>query len=320
MNKKIIVGVDIGGTNVKLGLVSAQGRIACQTSFSTKGYIRNKKELIRAVIDKIQSLFDQKYSSSRKIAGIGVGLPGLVNPVKGIVKFLPNIPGWRNVPLADIIQQKIKVPVFIENDVNLIALAEWKFGAGSGVRNMLCMTLGTGVGGGLILNNQLYRGEGYVAGEIGHIPIEQNGLPCNCGGWGCLERYVGNRQLQATAAEVLHEKGITLEDVCARAAQGDPLALKFWDETAVTIGNALTGIVNVLNPTRIVIGGGVANASRFMFKTIEKTIKQRSMHVQGAMVKIVKARLGHKAGVMGAAVLVMDALRHKGVARRQAGL
>jgi len=310
-NKRYIIGVDVGGTNIKLGIIDLRGRIQFRSSFETKYYIRNKKQLIQALTEGIQALVNQADITKRDILGVGIGLPGLIDPVNGIVKFLPNIPGWKNVPLARIIAPVLHLPVIIENDVNLIALAEWKYGSGAGARNMICITLGTGVGGGLILKNQLYRGEGYVAGELGHIPIEEDGPACNCGGWGCLEREVGNRYLQAKAARIFRKPDITLEEVCALAQAGHPKARKLWQDTAVHIGNALTGVVNLLNPTRIVIGGGVANASRFMFKTMEQTIKRRAMRVQGQMVKIVKARLGSDAGIIGAQVLVTDVLKGK---------
>jgi len=311
LNKKYIIGVDVGGTNIKLGVLDPRGRIKFRSSLETKHYIRNKTRLIEALIDQIKALIKQAGIVKKDILGIGIGLPGLIDPAHGIVNFLPNIPGWKNVPLANIIKRALHIPVIIENDVNLIALAEWKYGNGAGARNMICITLGTGVGGGLILKNQLYRGEGYVAGELGHIPIQENGPPCNCRGWGCLEREVGNRYLQAKAARLFHRPGITLEELCSLAQKGDRRALKLWEDTAVHIGNALTGVVNLLNPTRIVIGGGVSNASRFMFKTIERTIKRRAMRVQGQMVKIVKARLGNDAGIIGAEVLVTDVLKHR---------
>ncbi|HOY09256.1 MAG TPA: ROK family protein, partial [Candidatus Omnitrophota bacterium] len=230
--------------------------------------------------------------------------PGLIDTEKGIVRILPNIPGWRNVPLQRMMEDRLGLPTRIENDVNLITLGEWKYGAGIGCRNLVCMTLGTGVGSGLILDNRLYRGEGFAAGEIGHMPLKRHGLKCNCGGSACFERYVGNTVLVKKARRLFRDKTITLEQVSLLAAREDPRAVAFWHETAVTVGDALTGVVNLLNPRLIIIGGGVANAHRFLFKTITDTIRARAMTVQGAMFVIKRANLGDDAGLIGARVLV----------------
>ncbi|MBI5415634.1 MAG: ROK family protein, partial [Candidatus Omnitrophica bacterium] len=166
---------------------------------------------------------------------------------------------------------------------------------------------GTGVGGGLILNNALYRGEGFVAGEIGHIPLNEVGPSCNCGGYACFERYVGNRTLLAKAAR-LFRKDIRLQDIFPLARRGEPRALRFWKETAVHIGNALVGVINLLNPRLVIIGGGVANNFRFMGPTIRKIIRQRAMKVQKKMVRVVRAKLGDDAGILGAHILVKEAI------------
>jgi len=164
--------------------------------------------------------------------GIGFGLPGLINPESGIVTFLPNIAGWKKVPLKKIMEEKTGLKTFIDNDVNLVTLGEWQFGAGIGSKNLICMTLGTGVGSGLIFNGALYRGEGFVAGELGHMPLNEKGLSCNCGGEACFERYVGNRYLMARAGKIFKNKNIQLEEVFALAEHGNVRAVQFWEEVA----------------------------------------------------------------------------------------
>lgn len=302
--KQYFLGVDVGGTNIKLGITNYSGRILHRANLETKGYIRNRVRLIKALIQGIEGLIGRNHLKEKDFLGIGIGLPGLVDPVKGLVKFLPNIPDWRDVPLQKIFEKALRIPTRLENDVNMITLGEWKFGAGRGYRNLLCMTLGTGVGGGLILNNQLYRGEAYAAGELGHIPINEVGPVCNCGGRGCFERYVGNRYLLRRIAAIFKRQDLTIEDVYCLAEKGDRRATLFWKETAEHIGNALTGIVNVLNPPLIVVGGGVANNAKFLFPTIRRVLKSRAMKVQATMVKIVRARLGNDAGILGAQVLL----------------
>src|SRR3989338_8027299 len=302
------IGVDVGGTNIKLGLVASSGRIIAKTNLVTKTYAHHPRHLIDALVAAIRALIQENGKTLKDIAGIGIGLPGLIDVPKGNVIFMPNIPGWKNIPLRRIIQTQLKLPVFIDNDVNLVALGEWKLGAGKGYKNLVCITLGTGVGGGLVLNGELYRGEGFVAGEIGHIPLNEDGPACNCGGTGCFERYVGNHILTAKAAKIFSKKNIRIEDVFDLANRGDARAVRFWRETATHIGNALVGGINLLNPRLIVIGGGVANNYKFMEKTIQKVIRRRAMKIQRNMVRIVRARLGDEAGILGAHILVKESI------------
>jgi glucokinase len=195
------------------------------------------------------------------------------------------------------------LPVFIDNDANLMCLAEHELGAAKGARNAVCLTLGTGVGGGLIIEGKLFRGSSFAAGEIGHMPINENGPDCNCGGMSCLESYIGNRRI---AARVRHVFGrdIPLEEVSRMAAAGNRKAAAIWEDAGVKLGLALTGVVNLLNPDRIVIGGGVANAGKVLFSKVVETILSRAMVVQAKEVRVFKAKLGNDAGMLGAAILV----------------
>ncbi|MDP2653512.1 MAG: ROK family protein [Candidatus Omnitrophota bacterium] len=302
--KKYVIGIDVGGTNVKLGIAGPSARIIARSLLNTKSFISHKSRLIAAIMAGVRALAGQAGVSFRDIAGIGIGLPGLVDFDKGLVIFLPNIPGWRKVPLKRMIQNELGLPVFLENDVNLITLGEWQYGAGKGTRNMLCMTLGTGVGGGLILDGRLYRGEGFVAGEIGHMPLNETGPACNCGGYGCFERSVGNLALLKKAAVIFRNKNITLEEITRRAKAGERRSIAFWEDFAGHLGNGLVGVVNLLNPRRIVIGGGVANCPGFVFRIVKEILRERAMRVQASMVDVVRASLGNDAGILGAQVLV----------------
>ncbi len=308
--KKFTIGVDVGGTNIKLGIVDAAGNILSQSRLSTESFIANKQHLIEAIVSAIRELIQKNNLTKKDITGIGIGLPGLIDYKGGMVIFLPNIPGWKNVPLKRIIEKKTGIKTFIDNDVNVIALGEWNYGVGKGYENLVYMTLGTGVGGGLILNNKLYRGEGFAAGEIGHIPLNEKGPACNCGSWGCFERYVGNQTLLSNLKRIF-KKDVRIPEAFELANRGDKKALAFWQQTATHIGNGLIGVVNLLNPRLIVIGGGVSNNYKFFHKTVEKIIKQRAMKVQAKMVKIIRAKLGDSAGILGAQVLVNNALRER---------
>ncbi len=305
--KRYVVGVDVGGTNIKLGVVDPSGRIIVRNSFATKPFASNRIKLISALAREIEASIITAGLNKKQIAGIGIGLPGLIDFEKGVVRFLPNIPGWRSVRLRDILQKKVHLPVYVDNDVKIITLAESKFGAGKGVKDLICLTLGTGVGAALILNGQLYRGEDNAAGELGHMPLNEHGPKCNCGGYGCFETYVGNRPLFAMASRIMGKPGMTTQDMFALAQKGNKKALFFWKKAAIHIGNGLVGIVNLLNPRLIIIGGGVSNNEKFLFKTIKATIVSRAMSLQGSAFKIKRAKFKDDAGIIGAYVLVTNA-------------
>ena len=307
--KRYVVGVDVGGTNIKLGVVGPNGQVIVRNSFATKPFASSRMKLIAALAQEIEASIISAGLTKKQIAGVGIGVPGLVDFEKGFVRFLPNIPGWRGVHLKSILRERIKLPVYVDNDVKIITLAESKFGAGRGVKDLVCMTLGTGVGAGLILNGELYRGEDNAAGELGHIPLNEYGPKCNCGGFGCFETYVGNRALFALASQVMGKPGMTTEDMFALAQKGDKKALMFWKMAAGHIGNGLVGIVNLLNPRLIIIGGGVSNNEKYLFKTIKETIVKRAMSLQGSAFKIKRAKFKDDAGIIGAYVLVTNAQR-----------
>ena len=305
--KKYVVGVDVGGTNIKLGLVHPRGVVITRSHFPTKPFSSSKKKLIGVLAHEVKKIISSQELKIKDIAGVGIGLPGLINYDQGIVRFLPNIPGWKNVPLKSILEKKLNLPVFVDNDVKLMTLAEWKFGAGRGIKNLICLTLGTGVGSGLILDNHLYGGAANAAGELGHVPLNERGPACNCGGFGCFEKYVGNRSLLVLANRIMNKPNMTTPKMFALANAGNSKALKFWKEVATRMGNGLVGVVNLLNPELIVIGGGVSNNEKYLFPTIRHVIKKRAMSLQGAMVKIKRAKFGDDAGIIGAQVLVYNA-------------
>ena len=307
--KQYVVGVDVGGTNIKLGVVGPLGKVIVRNSFATKPFASSRIKLIKALAQEIEASIITAGLTKSQIAGVGIGLPGLVDFEKGFVRFLPNIPGWRGVPLKSILQKMVKLPVYVDNDVKIITLAESKFGAGKGVRDLVCLTLGTGVGAALILNGQLYRGEDNAAGELGHMPLNEDGPKCNCGGFGCFETYVGNRALFALASRMMGKPGLTTQDMFILAKKGNKKALLFWETAGRRIGNGLVGIVNLLNPRLLIIGGGVSNNERFLFKTITDTIRRRAMSLQGSAFKIKRANFKDDAGIIGAYVLVTNAQR-----------
>ncbi|MFA4993363.1 MAG: ROK family protein [Candidatus Omnitrophota bacterium] len=306
MVKKFIIAIDLGGTNLKCALLDGSLKIKTKSSFSTKSF-KNKKELIGGIAGAINSFISELKLSKDSILGVGIGLPGPVDTFKGIVHFLPNIPGWKDVCLKEVLERETNLPVIIDNDVKLMALSEYRAGSAKGYSNVLCLTLGTGVGGGLIIGNSLYRGKDNAAGEIGHIPLNEDGPVCGCGSQACLEAYVGNARIIKEARK-LFGPDITLEKMSQLAAANNTKAVKFWDGVGKKLGLALAGIVNLLNLDAIVIGGGVSCAGRVLFKSVKQVIRLRAMSVQAKRVKIFKASLGNDAGLIGAGYLVRERL------------
>ena len=302
--KKFIIGIDLGGTNLKAGLLDLNYKIRRRYNLATRRYIQ-KEDLISAIVYCVNKISRDSGLRTNDIGAIGIGLPGPVDAKGGIVHFLPNIPGWRQVKLKKILQDKLKLPVFLDNDVKLITLAEQKLGSAAPFKNSLCIALGTGVGGGLILEGSLYRGEDNAAGEIGHLPINESGPHCNCGGRACLEAYIGNKVILRQARRVFGS-GMSLERLSALAANGNKKARCFWSKIAGHLGVALAGVVNLLNLDAVIIGGGVSGAGKVLFDTVKKTIQARAMSVQAGRVQVLRAKLGSDAGLIGAAILARE--------------
>lgn len=299
-----IIAIDLGGTNLRIALLDNRLKIRASFLLSTRKFI-NKSSLIAAISDSIEMIISDNNLKKSDISGVGLGLPGPVDAKKGIVHFFPNIPGWRGVNLKRILQKRICLPVFLDNDAKLMALAEYKKGAARGSRNAICLTLGTGVGGGLIINGEIFRGSTNATGEIGHLPINEDGPKCNCGGKACLEAYIGNNAI-LKEAKIKFRKRVSLEELSYLANKGDKKARDIWQKVGRRLGIALSAAVNLFNPDCIVIGGGVAKSGRILFQEVKKTILKRAMNVQAKHVKVFPASLGSDAGLIGAAILVKE--------------
>ncbi len=304
MAKKFIVGIDLGGTNLKIALLDSGLRIKDRRVLSTRDFI-SKEGLIGAIVDSIKKIITDNRLKRPDILGVGLGLPGPIDVKSGIVHFFPNIPGWKKVGLKRILQDRLKLPVALDNDANLMSLAEARLGAAEGYKAVVCITLGTGVGAGIVIDSKLYRGPGFAAGEIGHMPINEKGPRCNCGGIACLEAYIGNNRILRQAKKIF-KRDIPLEELSSLANKQNKKAVKIWQEAGRRLGVALAGVVNLLNPDVIVVGGGVAGAGRVLFDSIRETISKRAMPVQAGNVRVLKARLGNDAGLIGAAILVKE--------------
>lgn len=317
MFEKYRIGVDVGGTNVKIALVDKKGEIKFPKTVPTRAEM-GYEYTIGNIQQSIKDLISEAGIEKSSLEGIGFGFPGQIDCDKGIVRLAPNIPGWVNVPIAEIMQKEFNVPVKVDNDVRCAALAELNYGAGVGCKNLICITVGTGIGSGLIINGKIVRGASNAAGEIGHIKLEMNdGLLCGCGDRGCLEAYASGPSIVAMAKEyVLGGKSakfreiagsidaITPAIVAQAANEGDAVAKKIFEIMGEYIGIGLTSVVNLLNPEKIVIGGGVADAGDILLEPLRKTLKSRTMPIQGAAVEVVPAQLGNTAGIIGSSLLI----------------
>jgi len=307
MAKRFIAGIDLGGTNLKIALLDLKYRIKYKDVLNTQRFTK-KEDLISAIVDSVHKILKDNKLNRTNLLGVGLGLPGPIDYEKGIVHFFPNIPGWKEVKLKTILEGKLRLPVFVDNDAKVMTLAEYKRGATKGATNAICITLGTGVGGGVIINGKLFRGLSNAAGEIGHMPINEKGPACNCGGRACLESYIGNNRILGEARKIFGS-GITLEKLSYLANKRNRKAKAIWLKVAERLSVALVGIVNLLNPDCIVIGGGVAGAGKILFDNIRKIILGQAMSVQARHVKVFKAKLGNNAGLIGAAILVRENIR-----------
>lgn len=309
------IGIDVGGTNVKIALVDNKGKIIYSNSIPTRaemGYeytINNMKEAITELIKETKS-------DPKNIESIGFGFPGQIDYQKGIVRLAPNIPGWVNVQIAEIMEKEFGIPTRVDNDVRCAALGELNYGAGQGCDNLICITVGTGIGSGLVINGKLVRGASNAAGEIGHIKLDMNGGPlCGCGDRGCLEAFASGPSIVALAEEYikggkstkyreLANPDITPYIVSEAAKQGDPVAKRIFTIVGEYIGIGLASVVNLLNPEKIIIGGGVAAAGDLLLTPIKESLIKRAMPIAGSAVEIVPAQLGNSAGVIGASLLI----------------
>ncbi len=314
--KKNRIGIDVGGTNVKIALVDDSGKIIYSNSVPTRaemGYEYTVNNIKQAIYD----LMKETKLTAKDIEGIGFGFPGQVDYKSGIVRLAPNIPGWVEVPIAKMIEDEFHIPTRVDNDVRCAALGELKYGAGKGCENLICITVGTGIGSGLIVNGKLVRGASNAAGEIGHIKLQiHDGPICGCGDTGCMEAFASGPAIVAMAEEyILGGKStkyremanggdITPFIVAEAAKAGDPVAKRIFARIGEYIGIGMASVVNLLNPEKIIIGGGVADAGDILLEPLKEALKKRAMKIAGETVEVVPAQLGNTAGVIGASLLI----------------
>lgn len=288
---KYTIGIDIGGTKINTILYDGK-KIKRQVILKTS---KNKKSFLNQIVDSIQIV--ASGFSKRDIKGIGIGVPGILDGKKEKIISLPNLKGMENFPLKNFIKRRHNLKIVLENDVNCMTLAESKIGQGRGVQNMVCLALGTGIGGGIMINKKIYTGRGN-APEPGHITINENGLKCSCGNYGCLEEYFSGRAISMEAKKAgLPTHPLQVETL---AKKGNKKAREIYKKLGKHLGIGLSNIIKILDPEIVILGGGVSNAYNLFMPSTLAEVKKR-MHF--APCRIVKSKL-NSAGAIGAALLI----------------
>ena len=315
------VGVDLGGTKILSALVDDGGVVHQRHRMATPQ--QGPDSVVTAIAESVQSVLRASRVGHGDVVGVGVGAPGPLDPLSGVVFQPPNLAGWYNVPLADLLRQRVKLPVCVENDANAAALGEWWVGAGRGVHDLVYITVSTGIGGGLIINDALVHGVSGTAGEIGHMTIDIHGPRCVCGNTGCLEVLASGKAIARMAREAIAARRstkvldlaggdaerMTAELVAAAARQGDAVAREVFDQAGTYVGVAVASLLNLLNPAKVVIGGGVSKAGDLLFDPVRRTARERAFERPARDADIVPSALGDDVGVVGTAAVVF--LREK---------
>ena len=314
--KNKVIGVDLGGTHLRAAIVDAEtGKLSGLKQVMTLAREGHDAVMAR-MADLIESVIRDTGVPKSEIGGIGIGVPGVLDMEKGLVLFLPNLPGtWPNVPLRGVIEKRVGLPVHLLNDARSMTLAEWKFGAGQGVDTIACFVIGTGIGGGLVINGKLHLGIGGTGGELGHQIIDFNGHTCGCGGQGCVEAYASGPAIAAMGIKAVIQgrttiigelvdydlNKITPKLIYQAAMEGDEIAKTIYQRAGFYIGVAVANVMVSIGPRKVVIGGGVAQAGDLLLDHIRKTAYERVHVMPKEQVEIVPAALGTHAGLIGAA-------------------
>ncbi|HSM36763.1 MAG TPA: ROK family protein [Longimicrobiales bacterium] len=317
MSTRWIVGVDIGGTNVVVGALPEDGsqlvgvsKIATEASRGPKHVVDSIVALIADAIDAVE----EAGAARSDVAGVGIGSPGPLDRSTGTVIETPNL-GWRNFPLRDLISNRVDLPATLDNDANCATYGEWWLGAGRNVDTLVGLTLGTGIGGGIVLNGKLYHGVNDAAGELGHTTIDSTGRKCKCGNYGCLEAYASGPAIALRAVEGLESgaesilpdlvsgrlEAITAAVVYEAVVLGDAFAEEVMKETAKFLGAGIANIINSLNPEMVVVAGGVTRAGELLFRPLRAEVRRRAFKHAEEACRIVPGALEGTAGVIGAA-------------------
>jgi len=316
MTVPLAIGVDVGGTKVAALVVDTQGAVR------DRRLVPSPAEDAEAVTRTIVALVAELLSVHEEVAAVGIGAAGLVSH-EGVVRFAPNV-AWREFPLRERVAAGVEIPVTVDNDANVAAWGEYRFGAGRGTTDLLVVTVGTGIGGGIVIGGDLYRGAHGLGAEIGHIVVEPNGPLCGCGNHGCWEQVASGRAIERMGRRAAAEQRgsvlakaaggdpsrLTGPDVTRAARDGDPIAIAILEEVGRRLGQGIAGLVNVLDPDAVVVGGGAADAHDLLLKPAQRAfVESVEAPTHRPEVPILAAELGNDAGAIGAADLARVRMR-----------
>ena len=323
MEKRYCVGIDLGGTSIKFGLLDQAGEPGrAGTTLDLPTPQAGADAVLQQMVDGARQLMAKNGLSNGDVAAIGVGSPGPLKMSLGIIIETPNIPGMTNVPVVATIQKALHLPTVLENDANAAGFGEYVVLQKTGIRNMVFLTLGTGVGGGIVVDGKVVRGAHEIGAELGHMIVQPGGEPCNCGQCGCLERYSSatflsqraQRMIEGGAASslraVLERQGtLNSKDINQARKAGDAVAAKVWDDAAMYLGVACVNMARSLDPDLIVLGGGMAKAGDDILLPVREHFHRMTWKITRNETDIVLAKLGNDAGYIGAAGVAWQAFR-----------
>ena len=312
MTNDFIAAIDIGGTKIALGLSELEGRPLPFRRFPTR-VARGPREIVEQALDELQKMAEEHGA---RVVAVGVGCGGPLDRGRGVILSPANLPGWDEFPIVSLIRERMDVPVELDNDANAAALAEYEYGAGRGAESMVYLTISTGIGGGIILGGRLIHGVGDAAGEVGHMIVQPNGVPCGCGSRGCLETICSGTSIARRARErlaggtrdsaLLEEGGpdeITALAVAEAARGGDPMAVEVWDETVEYLALGVGNVIAAFAPGAVILGGGVSTAGDQLLVPLRRRIQESVKIAPVEKVRIEQAALGGDSGVYGALIL-----------------
>lgn len=312
-----VVGIDIGASHVLVVLADLCGKILYEAEVSFD-IAHGPDACLPQIAQEAEAVLGREAAARERLLAIGVGVPGPVIAARGMVSSPPLMPGWDGYPIREFFQARWARPTLVDNDADLGALGEWSFGAGRGEANLAFIKIGTGIGCGLLLDGRLYHGVVGTAGEIGHVTISQDGPPCKCGNYGCLEAMAGGRAIAQRAqlailagqrtslVEHNHNHELTARDVALAAQAGDAVSQQLLNDAGRHIGSALASLINLLNPGLVLIGGRVAEAGDILLNPIREAVEHRSLRASLQATRIERAALGPYATVLGAVSQALD--------------
>ncbi len=305
---ELSIGVDMGGTSIKFAVVKGTELIGRAEPVRTQDFVAPD-----AIFAEVGKRLKELIAQYPDVKAVGMGIPGFVDHDRGIADSLTNVPGWYDVPVRDMLEEMTGLPAAVDNDANCMAYAEWKLGAGKGLNDLVCLTLGTGVGSGIVANGQMLRGSLGAAGELGHVSIDYNGREGYYHNYGALENYIGHPRIQEDAAAAYAAAGQEKSfDDCApyplelAARDGDPVALAMWDDIARKLATGLLNCHYLLNPAAFIIGGGVAKAGDLLMEPLRKYLQAQMYAPHYARLQILPAQFSNEAGIIGAAVMALE--------------